>query len=53
MQLPKRKVLVWADSPTVATGFAQVSRNVLKELYKTGEYKFDMVGINFYGAVGS
>jgi len=46
----KRRVLVWADSPTVATGFAQVSRNILKELYATGLYEFDMVGINFDGA---
>jgi hypothetical protein len=46
---PKRRILVWADSPTVSTGFAQVSRNILKELYKTGKYEIDMVGINYYG----
>lgn len=45
----KRRILVWADSPTVATGFAQVSRNILKELHKTGRYEIDMVGINYYG----
>lgn len=47
--MKKRKILVWADSPTVATGFAQVSRNVLKELYKTGRYEIDMIGINYNG----
>ncbi len=47
--MKKRRILVWADSPTVATGFAQVSRNVLKELHKTGRYEIDMIGINFYG----
>lgn len=47
--MTKRRILVWADSPTVATGFAQVSRNILKELHKTGKYEIDMVGINFHG----
>ena len=45
----KRKVLVLADSPTCATGFAQVSRNVLKNLYDTGRYEIDMIGINYTG----
>ena len=45
----KKKVLVWADSPTCSTGFATVSRNVLKVLYDTGKYDFDVVGINHGG----
>jgi glycosyltransferase involved in cell wall biosynthesis len=43
----KPKVLVWADTPTCATGFATVSRNILKEL--RDEYEFDIVGINHNG----
>ena len=45
----KIKVLVLADSPTVATGFAQVARNVIRVLYDTGKYDFDWVAINFTG----
>lgn len=45
----KRRILVVADSPTVSTGFAQVSRNVLKNLYDSGLYEIDMVGINYDG----
>lgn len=45
----KRRMLVWADSPTVATGFAQVSRNILKELYDSGKWEIDMIGINYSG----
>lgn len=45
----KRKVLVLADAPMVSTGFAQVTRNLLKELYDTGNYEIDMVGINYNG----
>lgn len=42
----KRRVLVLADTPTCATGFAMVVRNVLEQLYKTGKYEFDVIGIN-------
>ena len=48
--MKKRKILVLADAPTVSTGFAQVSRNVLKELHATGNYEIDMIGINYDGA---
>ena len=37
------------DSPTCATGFATVSRNVLEALYKTGKYDIDVLGINYWG----
>lgn len=45
----KIRVLVLADSPTVATGFAQVSKNILQRLAKTGRYEIDVIGINFDG----
>ena len=40
----KIKVLVLADSPTVSTGFGVLSRNLLKELYKTANYDFTVIG---------
>lgn len=46
----KRRILVLADTPTCSTGFAQVSKNVLKELYDTGKYEIDIIGINYMGA---
>ncbi len=47
---PKKiKVLAWCDSPTVATGFATVSRNILKSLAKTGKYDIDVIAINYHG----
>jgi len=45
----KIKVLALCDSPTSATGFAQVSRNIFRGLYETGKYHFDIIGINFNG----
>ena len=50
METAKRKVLMLADSPTVATGFAQVARNILKVLTDTGLYDIDIIGINFDGS---
>ncbi len=47
----KIKVLALMDSPTVSTGFAQVSKNVLKKLYDTGKYEITVVGINFNGSI--
>lgn len=44
----KRRVLVYGDSPTTATGFATVIRNILKEVHHTGEYEIDVIGINYY-----
>ena len=46
---PKIKVLALCDSPTSATGFAQVSRNILNRLAKTGKYHIDVIGINYNG----
>jgi glycosyltransferase involved in cell wall biosynthesis len=45
----KIKVLVYADSPTCATGFGTVTRNICEALYKTGRYEIDILGINFWG----
>ena len=41
------KVLALCDSPTCATGFAQVSRNVLKGV--SDKYDITIIGINFDG----
>lgn len=45
----KIRVLALCDSPTAATGFAQLSRNVLQGLVKTGKYEIDVIGINYHG----
>jgi len=45
----KVRVLVLADTPTCATGFAQVSKNILKVLHNTEKYDIDVIGINFDG----
>ena len=45
----KIKVLAYCDSPTCATGFGTVSRNIFEGLYKTGRYDIDVFGINYWG----
>ena len=45
----KIKVVAYCDSPTVATGFGTVSRNILMGLHNTGRYEIDILGINFWG----
>ena len=45
----KIRVLALCDSPTSATGFAQLSRNVLRGLAATGKYEIDIIGINYQG----
>ena len=45
----KIKVLAYMDSPTCATGFGTVSRNILTGLYNTGRYDIDIFGINYWG----
>lgn len=44
----KIKVLAWMDY-CCNTGFATVARNVLKNLYDTGDFEIDVVGINYDG----
>ncbi len=45
----KIKVLAYCDSPTCATGFGTVSRNILSGLHATGKYEIDVLGINYWG----
>ena len=45
----KIKMLVLADSPVSATGFAQVTKNILNKLASTGKYEIDIIGINHPG----
>jgi len=45
----RKEVLFWCDSPTLATGFSTVSRNLLKVLNATGEYRFSVLGIGHLG----
>jgi len=49
VNLPKIKVLAYCDTPSCATGFGTVSRNILVPLYKTGKYQIDVLGINYWG----
>ena len=48
-QKPRIRVLAYCDSPTCATGFGTVSRNILAGLYNTGRYSIDILGINYWG----
>jgi hypothetical protein len=45
----KIKVVVYADSPTCATGFGTVTRNICEALYKTGRYEIEVFSINYWG----
>lgn len=45
----KTKVIFYGDAPTCATGFGQVSRNILPALYNSGRYEVDILGINYWG----
>jgi D-inositol-3-phosphate glycosyltransferase len=47
--MSKYRLLFWGDSPTTATGFGQVSKNILKMLYDTNKYDINIVGINHTG----
>ena len=47
--IAKKKIIFYGDSPTCATGFGQVSRNILPALHKTGRYDIDILGINYWG----
>ena len=48
-QQKKIKILAYLDSPSCATGFATVSRNILMGLYATGRYDIEILGINYWG----
>ena len=45
----KIKVVAYCDSPSCATGFGTVSRNIFEGLMKTGRYDIDILGINYWG----
>lgn len=45
----KIRILALCDTPTGATGFSQVSKNIFQGLMKTGKYEIDIIGINFSG----
>jgi len=45
----KKKIIFYGDSPTCATGFGQVSRNILPALLESGRYDVDVLGINYWG----
>lgn len=48
------KNLLWyGDSPTAATGFGTVTRNVLDAFLKTGEWSITVAAINYWGTVHS
>ncbi len=49
VEAPKINVLAYCDSPTCATGFGTVSRNVFEALHSTGRYNIDILGINYWG----
>src|SRR3989304_5590540 len=42
-------VLCYLDTPTCATGFATVSRNILLNLHQTGKFNISVLGINYWG----
>lgn len=45
----KIRILYYGDSPTAATGFGTVTRNILSGLHKTGKYDIKVLGINYWG----
>jgi len=45
----KIKLIFYGDSPTVATGFGTVSRNILLGLFSTGMYDIQVFGVNYMG----
>jgi len=47
--MKKIKLLFYGDSPTGNTGFATVSKNILKRLQATGRYDITILGINYFG----
>lgn len=48
-QSKKIKILAYCDTPSCATGFGTVSRNILTGLYNTGKYDIEVLGINYWG----
>jgi len=44
----KIRVLAWGDY-ACGTGFGTVMKNIMGEIYKTGQYEIDVVGVNYDG----
>lgn len=47
-KVEKKKILVWSDSVLAPTGYATVSRHIMKALHDTGKYEIDQLAINHY-----
>jgi glycosyltransferase involved in cell wall biosynthesis len=47
--MERKKILFYGDTPTCATGFATVSRNILVGLFNTGKYDITIFGVNYWG----
>ncbi len=47
--MKKINLLFYGDSPTKNTGFGIVAKNILAQLYSTGNYNITIVGINYFG----
>jgi glycosyltransferase involved in cell wall biosynthesis len=45
----KIKILCFADSPRVSTGFGRVVHGIFKNLVKSGKYEVDIFGVNDLG----
>jgi glycosyltransferase involved in cell wall biosynthesis len=45
--MTKKNLFIWSDSPTCATGFGIVAKNLFKDLHN--EYNVKILGINYYG----
>ena len=45
----KIKLLFYGDSPSCATGFGTVSRNILVPLHQSGRFDITVLGINYWG----
>lgn len=45
--MAKKKLLIWADAPTVKTGFGVVSKNLFRDLHQ--EFEVAILGVNYFG----
>ena len=43
----RKKIFAWCDSPTCTTGFGNVARNLMSNIYK--EFDLEILGINYFG----
>jgi len=45
--MKKPRLLIWADTPNVTTGFGNVIRNLLRDAHQ--DFEVFILGINDYG----